>query len=71
MSSCLWRSLYNVLFLRGRIYGGTATLIHNHWQSVSSVIVTSGCFINVKLFNMLFINVYLPSSSAKDANVIS
>jgi len=56
--------------LRGRTYGGTATLIHNRWQGVSSVIVTSERFVIVKLGNMLFINVYLPSSSSKDANVM-
>jgi len=57
--------------LRGRTYGGTATLIRIRWQGVSSVIATSERFVIVKLGSMLFINVYLPSSSSKDANVIS
>ena len=56
--------------LRGRPYGGTATLIHSRWRSLTKVIATSERFVIITIGNIALINVYMPTSTSNDSSVV-
>ena len=55
MVKCLKSSL-----LRGRTYGGVMTLKNNNLRKHTVTVYCEERFVIVKVFNYLFINVYLP-----------
>ena len=61
MAKCLESGL-----LRGRPYGGVMTLINNNLRKHTVVVHCEERFVIVKVFNYLFINVYLPCSGMEN-----
>jgi len=47
--------------LKGRPFGGTATLVHNKWHALVKDIVTSERYVIVAIGTLLLINNYLTS----------
>jgi len=48
--------------IRGRPFGGTATLVHSKWRNFVKVIATVDRYVIISLGKLLLINIYLPNN---------
>ena len=56
--------------LKGRPYGGTATLIHNKWRAFIKIIATVERYVIIALSNLLLINIYLLNNCSSVFNEV-
>ena len=63
-------SVVGKFVIRGRPYGGTATLINNKWRTIINVLMISERTVIIPLGDLILINVYFPCVSNNHLEII-